>query len=332
MYRHCLYCKSDLAANEVCESFPVGRRLAFDEARGRLWVVCTHCTRWNLSPLEERWEAIEDCDRAFRAARRRVSTENIGLAALPEGLELVRVGRPERTEFAAWRYGRQLLRRRRRHRLGVATNVIGLASASIPLFSLWEAYLDQRVVARCTDESGTRFEIKRKAAPKVRLRPSDDEHGWLLAVPNGPHVVELHGERAVRMAGLLLPHVNRSGADELQVETAVREIEAAGGAESFFRRAAQRVDRHEAYALFRPYDHRVQKSPPELRLAIEMAAHEETERRALEGELAALEADWREAEEIAAIADDLLLPPSLRTMLDRLKGRESRTSSSRVNA
>jgi hypothetical protein len=24
-----------------------------------LWVVCRHCERWNLSPLEERWEAVE---------------------------------------------------------------------------------------------------------------------------------------------------------------------------------------------------------------------------------------------------------------------------------
>ena len=46
----------------------------------------------------------------------------------------------------------------------------------------------------------------------------------------------------------------------------------------------------------------------ETRLALEMAAHEETERRAMEGELAALEAAWREAEEVAAIADRLLSP------------------------
>ncbi|HSG81322.1 MAG TPA: hypothetical protein VLC48_03655, partial [Gemmatimonadota bacterium] len=47
---------------------------------------------------------------------------------------------------------------------------------------------------------------------------------------------------------------------------------------------------------------------PRTRLALEMAAHEENERRAFEGELEALEAAWREAEEIAAIADKLLLP------------------------
>jgi hypothetical protein len=42
------------------------------------------------------------------------------------------------------------------------------------------------------------------------------------------------------------------------------------------------------------------------RLALEMAAHEESERRALDGELDELRAAWREADEIATIADALL--------------------------
>jgi hypothetical protein len=40
-------------------------------------------------------------------------------------------------------------------------------------------------------------------------------------------------------------------------------------------------------------------------LALEMLLHEEAERRALDEELSELEAAWREAEEIAAIADRL---------------------------
>jgi hypothetical protein len=42
-----------------------------------------------------------------------------------------------------------------------------------------------------------------------------------------------------------------------------------------------------------------------------MAVHEEHERRELEGELALLETAWRDAEEIARIADDDLTPPKL---------------------
>src|SRR5438067_692345 len=53
MYATCLFCNNPLGSNETFETFPVGRRLAFDANKGRLWVVCRHCERWNLSPLEE---------------------------------------------------------------------------------------------------------------------------------------------------------------------------------------------------------------------------------------------------------------------------------------
>ena len=114
MYSTCLFCNQSLGSNEVVEAFPVGRRLAFDQRRGRLWVVCRKCEKWNLTPLEERWEAIETCERFFRDAKKRVSTDNIGLAKLNEGLELVRIGESQLPEFAAWRYGDQFGRRRRR--------------------------------------------------------------------------------------------------------------------------------------------------------------------------------------------------------------------------
>ena len=58
--------------------------------------------------------SIETCEKLFRATRIRTSTENIGLARHTEGLELVRIGEPLRPEFAAWRYGDQFRRRRRR--------------------------------------------------------------------------------------------------------------------------------------------------------------------------------------------------------------------------
>ena len=52
----------------------------------------------------------------------------------------------------------------------------------------------------------------------------------------------------------------------------------------------------------------IAKMPAPTKLALEMALHEEEERRALEGELWRLERAWEEAEEIAAISDGLLLP------------------------
>jgi hypothetical protein len=59
--------------------------------------------------------------------------------------------------------------------------------------------------------------------------------------------------------------------------------------------------------------------PLATRLALEMAAHEDTERRALEGELYLLEEAWQQAEEIAAIADDMFLPQSVDAELARLR-------------
>src|SRR5919108_2723496 len=113
MYSTCLFCYADLKSNEAVERFPVGRRLAFDAAKGRLWVVCPRCARWNLSRVEERWEASEQCERLYRGTRLRASTDNIGLARLRDGLELVRIGAPLRPEFAAWRYTAKFGRRRR---------------------------------------------------------------------------------------------------------------------------------------------------------------------------------------------------------------------------
>jgi hypothetical protein len=96
------------------------------------------------------------------------------------------------------------------------------------------------------------------------------------------------------------------GAGRGSVRRAVAYLERRGGPEAVLREAA----RSGALARVRYTE----------RLALEMALHEEAERRAIEGELAPLAAAWRDAEEIAAIADDLLLPASVRRRLARLKG------------
>lgn len=60
MFQTCLYCHASLGQNPLIEHCPIGQRLAFDPVRGRLWVVCRACERWNLTPFEDRWEALED--------------------------------------------------------------------------------------------------------------------------------------------------------------------------------------------------------------------------------------------------------------------------------
>ena len=64
----------------------------------------------------------------------------------------------------------------------------------------------------------------------------------------------------------------------------------------------------------------VRELPRSTRLVLEMSLHKEQERRALEGELWMLERAWREAEEIAAISDDLLLPAGTDAFFDRHGG------------
>jgi hypothetical protein len=59
--------------------------------------------------------------------------------------------------------------------------------------------------------------------------------------------------------------------------------------------------------------------PEQMRLALEMLSHEDAERHAIEVELETLKDAWREAEEIAAISDDMFLPEEVASRLQELK-------------
>ena len=131
MYRTCLFCNSDLGHNEAVEHFPVGRRLAFDASEGptlgRLPQVRA------MEPHSARGAVGSDRGMRARLSRHalRVSTDQIGLARLREGLELVRIGDPQRPEMAAWRYGDQFGRRRRRKYLIAGGVVVAAATVVV---------------------------------------------------------------------------------------------------------------------------------------------------------------------------------------------------------
>jgi hypothetical protein len=331
VYSTCLFCGRDLGANQVIEEFPVGRRLAFDPARGRLWVVCTLCERWNLSPLEERWEAVEECERQFSSTRLRVSTENVGLARLAEGLTLVRIGSPQRPEMAAWRYGDQFGRRRRAAytRAGLGLGLLGAvlvggaaAGVSIAAFGGIFANLGQRIVkghereivARVPGPTGDVREIRRKYLEHIRIAPADRYTDFSLSIEMKTDTVHYTGDKALRVAGVLLPAMNRYGGSKRQVESAVRLLDEVGDPRAVFNSLFSRPG-----FVYKP----VHKVDYAVRLALEMAAHEETERRALEGELATLEKAWRDAEEIAEISDNMFVPTRIDDWLARLRGQGS---------
>jgi hypothetical protein len=354
MYSTCIFCNHSLGRNEALEIFPVGRRISFDAAKGRLWVICRKCERWNLSPLEIRWAVIEECERLFRDTRLRVTTDNIGLAKLPEGLELVRLGKPMRGEFAAWRYGDQFGRRRRRSMIyttagvgAVGVIVIGGAALGASLGGGYWGYsqlirwvMNERIASRIRHpETDEKIKVQLKHLEKSRFIPTGGPGEWELHVnyargwssgfsSGSGETLVYRGEDAVDIAGKLMARANRSGGSKKTIDQAVRRIESVGDPESFLNEAVRESERlrHEKAGdnpkkLAKATAGSLAKLPGDIRLAIEMATHEEAERRAMEGELETLETAWREAEEIAGIADSLLVPVEVDEFLDSERER-----------
>lgn len=325
MYTTCLFCTGPLGRNEVLEAFPVGRRIAFDPAKGRLWVVCRKCERWNLSPLEERWEAFEECERLFRSTRLRMSTDQIGLARLREGLELVRIGEPLRPEFAAWRYGDQFGRRRRRAILltgaGVAAfagltigaSVVGIGTGG--LWGMWNLVVSLPVRARFRTRDGRVLKIRHQHLRSAQLY-RDPDGGW-AATLKVRRREWFRGQEAERAAMMLLPALNRMAGTRRAVQDAVTAIERAGHPEAYLAQVGADMPLSDRLDRASRAEARLQRLPVGTRLALEMALHEEQERRALAGELVELELAWREAEEVAAIADDMFVPPEHQAFIAR---------------
>jgi hypothetical protein len=349
-----MFCNQPLGENQVVEHFPIGRRLAFDSRVGRLWVVCRKCERWNLSPIEERWEAIEDCERLYYGIRTRASTENIGIARHKEGTELVRIGQPLRPEFAAWRYGDQFGRRRKRAILigAGATAVVGtvviagavtgvISGAVMGQAGNWvNIYRNARTVVKVREGNGEVLKLKAPDLEKTKIIAAGDNDDWVIEMKKGKKERRWEGEEAVRMANRILPGINRTGARKSDVQLAVEEIEEAGHPMEYLRMASLEPNgsgktlwkRDVGDGSWRPIKEKhlglIQKLPVPSRLALEMALHEEQERRALQGELKVLEAAWKQAEEIAAISDSLLLPEGTEDFLEEHRkgaGLETRT-------
>ena len=341
MFTACIYCHGRLPRNRSIEAFPLGQRLAYDGEKGRLWAVCTECNRWNLAPIDERWEALEECERQFRRSALRVSTSNMGLARLLSGIELIRVGAPDLPEFAAWRYGSVLRGRSvRRTRwlirdmgLLAAASLVGAAtgffSPLIPpllgISGLW-AYtkatrrrLDRAVFARIPQAEGFRSAVVRIGHLKrVQLREDEARGSWSLLLPHDEGETVLNDSEAGLVLGRMVAAWNSATGSSSQVESAISLILRYSSSKGFALEAARRAQSRCLIGLV--FDGRERVGRLWLtdveRLALEMSLVEESERRAVRGDLAPLEQAWREAEEIAAIADDLLVPEGVRRFLD----------------
>jgi hypothetical protein len=263
----------------------------------------------------------------------------------------VRIGAPQRPEFAAWRYGDQFGRRRRRQLViagsviaGVVAIVAGGAAAGVGIggFTWGLMQIVRRAVHGNPNAQIARVPYVDERRPLVVRRRHLSESSLDVGADGGIALLLTHeqgrtrmeGQTAARAASVLMPAVNRFGGSRDLVRAAVHEIEEVGSADAFLARVARvgRVTTQERtprlassrWAQRRPMEEGLFRLQTPLRLALEMALHEEQERRALEGELAELEAAWRSAEEIAAIADDLLLPESVDEFVRRERDKGGR--------
>jgi len=381
MYTTCLFCHTDLGANYHLPTFPVGRRMAYDPRKGRLWVICTRCGRWNLTPLEERWEAIDESEHLFRGTRLRMSTDNVGLARFRGGFELVRIGPALLPEIASWRYGTRLARFEpddaevRRGLFMRGAKLIARATAGALVgyahaigFSD-DAVLRMRtfrrghgVMLRSSDEFGHPIVVRYQHLGAAELVRPEKDAPWQLKLAHDGGVATLAQAPALRVAGKMLATLNVGVASQAEVQHAIAKLDDAGDPEGYFTRVASLAMRTSwgrfpdakdegaeqpkgsfserlALQLANRYfwgrggtgsDEKTPlfRLPAVDRLALEMAANEDIERRALLGELEALHAAWKDAEEIAAIADEMFADDVLaefkRQYYDRIAAGDTR--------
>ncbi|MCG6988336.1 MAG: hypothetical protein LJF06_09160 [Gemmatimonadetes bacterium] len=307
MSSYCFFCDEPLAAFDPGD--PSGEvRLAFDPHLGRLWQVCPRCTRWNPVPLEERWETLEACERlATRRGRILVEGEHLTLLAAG-GTQLIRVGEALRLEFSDWRYSRRL----DPHLPGgpgLLTRMIldlpespagGVTFHGVPRFPdlawivspfqeharLLTALLLHAPLADACPSCGAPLAVEPAAFGGVRLirEGAGPRLVATCAFCGVASAVPLREGRAVLRAALAV--VGRSHRDPEEIAGAATLLDGAGGAEPFI----DELGRSELTLDVMDTDERIA-------LAIGLDEEAETE---------ALEAEWREAEELAAIMDDEL--------------------------
>jgi hypothetical protein len=326
MFTRCMFCHTEFGTEGPVEHFPVGGRVAFDPGRGRLWAICASCRRWNLAPIEERWEALEELERLSRDQGRLLSeTDNIALIRAGSH-ELVKVGRAGLTEEAWWRYGRELSERRSHYKRLKYIEIVAMVAAGF----YWGGEALNRI-SRWYDFGSTAWRgnlaCPRCGEPLTEISFRGSKR--LIVVPDADAAVALEigcprcrlGENAGRhrLEGLTAQHVLRrvlawrhyAGASERRIREATGVIMQAGSAEHLSRAVA------DGALTIEKLDAKRNRTRS---IALEIALNDEVERRLLEAELAELEARWLEEEKLAAIVDGELTPlPALERMRRSLR-------------
>jgi len=346
MYSRCLFCHLPFGTNDTLEAFPVGRRVAYDPGRGRLWVVCRACSRWSLAPIEERWEALDALERLTRDRGRLLAeTDTVSLIRAGQ-MDVVRVGRAGLEEESWWRYGKQMHQRRQRysmlHTVEKGARIIGFFTLGFVVLFAPKAPLNRSIrwlrfgstawrgEARCARCGGVRRKVLFRDSDRLLFGLAPEEDGIAVAArcsrcalgplgrvvtPAGrfdPKATPGHlitGHQAEHLMRRVMAHRNFSGASERRVREAISLIDRAGSPERAVRDMAAR-DRH----LERTVGGKHGRTHA---VALEIALNDDAERRLLQMEVKALEAHWKQEEELAAIVDGELtaVPALLRRML-----------------
>ena len=326
MYRTCAFCNGTLDGDGGPTNLGVGRRLAFDEWKGRLWVICPRCSRWNLAPLDDRLERIEALARAAGAGRVAAATDQVALIRW-RGYDLIRVGKPRRLELATWRYGERLRARRQEQlkfvvpmtvaAVGLAVAVNVAAGGSVGVFVWNTPRLVKRIYVEMVgrrkivlveppicERCGSVMLLRARHLERARVTTTAREGmALLLTCPScgaeGTMLTGADAQFALRR-GLTFLNLARGGWQ--RAEDAARLVEAAGGPHQLIHDVARR-------------ELTLRSLAPDRRLALEMAVDERAE-------VEELERQWKEAEEIAEIADGMLsADPTIDEELRRLRER-----------
>jgi len=325
--RRCLFCERPFPDAQTFEGFACGRRIAWDPDRFRLWAICDACNRWNLRPWPGRGAAIDALERLVRDdGRLMVQTANVALFQT-ETLTLLRVGQARAAEEAWWRYGRELIRRRRDYErresrisaysyaaIASLSEAIGLTDRGIRI--AWDADPLADVLRwRHFPWAAWHGRVPCPSCNSVLLAVRFDLSWWLhpLAGNDGPiavgvpcdrcdpwtpdKVYRIEGEEAETLIRRVLAYQQIDGATDDAIDNAADAIRAAGSADGFILQSAKRRG-----SLWRLGATR--------RLALEMAMNRAAEARHLEGEVRELQSRWEQEEVIARIVDEeLSFPP-----------------------
>jgi hypothetical protein len=324
VYTTCAFCSGALGGDGGASGLAVGKRFAFDEWKSRAWVICQRCGRWNLTPFDSRLEAIAALERM--AAKGRVAATTQQVALIRAGAyDVVRVGKPPRIEMAGWRYGERL-KARERERLKIiipvtavaigATIALNVAAGGSVGGFLWQipnissqiyvwsvgnrkVNIEPPICGHC----GSIMVLRAKHVQQARLTHSTHQDlALLLRCPKCEHAGALlegpDAERALH-SGLTYANLRKGKRIKRKAQEAATFVERHGGPAELLADAARREI---AVSTLRGAEG----------LAMEMAVDEQAEVRDLERE-------WRRAEEIAEIADNLTVPPSIEQELKELK-------------